>query len=217
MRPKASDKTTAAAGTLRLGLEPSGRDATLRVPPNADGPLPLLVLLHGAGGTGQRMLQRIAPAVEATNLVVLAIDSRAATWDAIRADFGPDVAYLDRALTRVFETVAIDPPRLVLGGFSDGATYALSLGLINGDIFQSVIAFSPGFVVTGDEPRGTPHFFISHGTADPILPIEGASRVIVPALRNHGYDVTYREFPGVHEVPPAIAAEAMTWAAARRA
>ncbi len=210
VRPKATT-ATAAPGQTPLGLG-RGRDGVLQVPASATGPLPLFVLLHGAGGSGQRMLQRIAPAIESAGLVVLAPDSRGSTWDAIADEFGPDVAFMDRALDRVFATVSIDPARVVVGGFSDGATYALSLGLINGDLFRRVVAFSPGFVVYG-KANGKPQVFISHGTEDPILPIDRASRMIVPALRGHGYDVTYREFSGRHEVPPDVATEALTWAA----
>jgi predicted esterase len=110
--------------------------------------------------------------------------------------------------------VSVDPARISVGGFSDGATYALSLGLINGDLFHRVVAFSPGFVVPG-LPHGKPRIFISHGTADPILPIDQCSRVIVPGLRRLGYDITYREFEGRHEVPADIAREGMRWAAER--
>jgi phospholipase/carboxylesterase len=210
VRPKSAG-ATATPGQAALGLGRS-RDGVLQVPANATGALPLFVLLHGAGGSGQRMLQRIAPAVEEAGLVVLAPDSRGSTWDAIADEFGPDVAFMDRALDRVFSTVSIDPARVVLGGFSDGATYALSLGMINGDMFTKIVAFSPGFVVYG-KANGRPRVFISHGTDDPILPIDHASRQIVPALRGRGYDVTYREFAGRHEVPPDIATEALTWAA----
>jgi predicted esterase len=208
-----SSTATAAEGTRALGLG-LGRDAMLHVPPAAAGPLPLLVLLHGASGSGARMLQRVAPSVEAAGLVVLAPDSRDSTWDAIRDDFGPDVEFLNRALQRVFDTIAIDPARVAVGGFSDGATYALSLGLVNGDLFTKVVAFSPGFIVSGTT-HGKPRFFISHGTADTILPIDSASHAIVPSLKGRGYDVTFREFNGGHEVPPAVAGEAMTWVAAR--
>src|SRR6185312_17238913 len=100
---------------------------------------------------------------------VLAPNSRDKTWDAIGGSFGVDVAHLNRALERVFEKVAIDPARLAIGGFSDGASYAISLGLINGDLFNSIVAFSPGFVIDGT-PHGTPRIFISHGTRDHILP-----------------------------------------------
>ena len=110
----------------------------------------------------------------------------------------------------MFDTVAVDPARVTVGGFSDGATYALSLGLVNGDLFRRIVAFSPGFVVDG-APHGKPRVFVSHGTSDPILPIDQCSRLIVPALKRQGYDVTFREFTGGHEVPAAIAAEAMAW------
>jgi phospholipase/carboxylesterase len=210
--------TPAARGEQQLGLE-ARRDGVLFVPASADAPrrgsgqaerVPLLVLLHGAGGSGESVLRRIRAAAEEAGVVVLAPDSRGSTWDAVHAAFGPDVAFIDRALARVFETVAVDPARVAIGGFSDGATYALSLGLVNGDLFQRVVAFSPGFLVSGLRV-GKPLVFISHGTADEILPIDQTSRTIVPGLRQRGYEVVFREFEGGHEVPPAIAREGVAW------
>jgi len=208
-RPRENIKTTATA-TSTLGLN-RDRDATLRLPAtSADGPLPLLVLLHGAGGTGEGVIRRVGPAADETGVAILAPDSRDGTWDAIRGSFGRDVRFLDQALQRVFEIVSIDATRVAVGGFSDGATYALSVGLANGDLFRRIVAFSPGFIV--DAPRqGTPKVFVSHGTADPILPIDQTSLIIVPTLRRRGYDVTFREFDGRHEVPPAIASEGLRW------
>lgn len=201
---------TTAQGQRALGLD--SRDAILRVPPNgATGALPLLVLLHGAGGSGENMLGRISAACDAAGIAVLSPTSRDSSWDAIRGDFGPDVNFINTALTKTFDLVNVDPQRIVLGGFSDGATYALSLGLINGDYFKKIVAFSPGFVVPGDA-HGKPRIFVSHGTEDPILPIDRCSRVIVPALKKRGYDVTFREFAGVHTVPPDVAKEALAWA-----
>ncbi len=90
---------------------------------------------------------------------------------------------------------------------------ALSLGLANGDLFPRVLACSPGFVIQAP-PHGKPRFFFSHGTSDQVLPINECSRVIVPRLRAMGYDVTFREFEGRHELPPDIAIEALRFAAA---
>jgi len=35
----------------------------------------------------------------------------------------------------------------------------------------------------------------------------------VPGLKRRGYDVTFREFEGGHQVPPDIARDAMRWVA----
>ena len=208
-RPRAN-VTASAQGEhpLRLNGE---CDAILRVPANTRAAaLPLLVLLHGATGSGSGVLRRLGSAPDDAGVAVLAPDSRDSTWDAVSGSFGTDIPFINRALERVFETVPVDPDRIAVGGFSDGATYALSLGLINGDLFKQVVAFSPGFVVQRT-PHGHARFFISHGTADPILPIDRCSRRIVPALQKAGYEVTFREFNGGHEVPPAIAREGLAW------
>jgi phospholipase/carboxylesterase len=222
-------RTTLAAGRHALGLG-SGRDAILLVPERArEGSVPLIVLLHGAGGSGEGILDHLAAALDASGAAILAPDSRASTWDAIRAlqrnlidvvqsreersGFGADVVFLDRALERVNESVAVDPARVTVAGFSDGATYALSLGLINGDLFPRIVAFSPGFVIQG-EPHGRPHVFVSHGRTDRVLPIDRCSRRIVPDLERRGYTVTYREFDGGHGVPADIARDALAWAGA---
>jgi len=212
VRPNARAKTT-ASGEHKLGLG-GERDAILQVPSKPAGEaMPLLVLLHGAGSSGQRQLGRMGTSAQDAGVAVLAPDSRGLTWDAIRGGYGPDIAFLNRALEKVFSMVSVDPARLTMGGFSDGATYALSIGLINGDLFPRVVAFSPGFIVDGPA-HGRPKVFISHGRADEILPIDRASRRLVPALKQRGYDVTFQEFDGGHEVPPAIAAQAMSWIAA---
>jgi phospholipase/carboxylesterase len=211
-RPRRETATT-ASGTRALGLGRT-RDATLQIPARAGSqPLPLLVLLHGAGGTGAGILEYLGGVADTAGVAVLAPDSQESTWDAIRDDFGRDVDFMSRALEHVFERVAVDPARVSVGGFSDGATYALSLALLNGELFRHVLAFSPGFVIGGGTPQGKPRFFVSHGTSDPILPIRRCSRVIVPRLRQAGYEVVYREFEGGHEVPDVIAREGMQWIA----
>lgn len=198
-------------GLRPLGLT-AGRDGSLYVPASyrADRPAPFVLALHGAGGGAQGPLNLWRPLADEHGFVVLSPDSRGPTWDAVRGGFGADVSYIDRALADVFSRCAIDPARMTISGFSDGASYALSLGLTNGDLFRRVVAFSPGFIVPA-EWRGTPTFFISHGRSDPILPIEATSRRIVFQLQRGGYSVRYREFDGGHEVPPDIRAAAVAW------
>lgn len=205
-----------APGSSTLGLGVAG-EPLLYVPPGlpADRAAPLVVTLHGAGGDAEAGLALLRVLADERGLLLLAPSSRGATWDAVRSGYGPDADLLDEALGRVFETLPVDAGRVAVGGFSDGASYALGLGLANGDLFRRVVAFSPGFVPRG--PRdGRPAVFVSHGDADAVLPVDRTSRRVVPALRAEGYDVTYREFAGPHTVPPEVAREAGDWLARDR-
>jgi phospholipase/carboxylesterase len=210
-RPGAPTEPLVGPGTHALGLAEE-RDALLHVPPAlpAGRAAPLVITLHGAGGGAEGGLALLRSEADERGLLLLAPASRRTTWDAIRGGYGPDVRMIDRALQKVFRVVAVDGERIAVAGFSDGASYALGLGLANGTLCSRVVAFSPGFVPEARRD-GTPRIFVSHGTTDAVLPIERTSRRIVPALRSRGLDVTYREFPGPHTVPPEIAREAMDW------
>ena len=213
-RPR-TDVKTSATGKISLGVN-SDRDAVLQIPKSAgSSPLPLLVMLHGATQSSDTMFRYLGSTHEEAGVAVLAPNSRGTTWDAIRTTFADDVNYLNRALELTFAKVAVDPGRIALGGFSDGASYAISLGLINGDLFKSVVAFSPGFVISG-EAHGKPRFFISHGTRDHILPIDSCGRRIAAELKATGYEVNFREFDGDHEIPTDVAREALAWIAKDR-
>lgn len=210
-RPAAGAKAAAAAGITPLGLD-GPRDGVLLVPKKYSGaqPAPLLVMLHGAGGSGRSALEIVREYAENQGVLVLSPDSRARTWDVIVDDYGPDVAFIDRALSRLFDGYSVDPHRIAVGGFSDGASYALSLGLTNGDLFSRVLAFSPGFMAPAGR-SGSPKVFISHGDDDGVLPIDRCSRRLVPKLRASGVEVIYEEFDGPHTVPGRIAQQAITW------
>jgi len=211
-RPREAVKTT-ATGRIMLGIDRE-RDAILHIPKVAsESPLPLLVMLHGATQNADDMFWYLGSAHEDAGVAVLAPNSRNTTWDAIDGDFGADVELLNRSLERVFETVAIDRTRVSVGGFSDGATYAVALGLINGDLFSSVVAFSPGFVIEVTPHSRKPRVFISHGTRDHILPIDRCGRQVAAELRARGYDVTFREFDGDHEIPHEVASDGLSWVA----
>jgi predicted esterase len=199
-----------------LGVQPLGigaeRDGVIYAPSGYDPgrPAPLLLMLHGSGGTARRSLPSLLPLADEHGVLLLAVDSRERTWDVVLGQYGPDVAFIDDALALAFSRYAIDPRRVAAEGFSDGASYALALGLSNGDLFTHVLAFSPGFVPRV-ENEGVPRFFISHGTGDPVLPIDQCSRRIVPELERLRYDVRYVEFDGGHDVPTAIAQEGLGW------
>ena len=206
-----------------VGLRPLGQgaphDGYLYVPAayRAEHPAPLVVLLHGAGEDARDGLALLRGQADGAGLILLAPGSRGPTWDAIvgRGRYGADVAAIDQALEQTFSRYAVDPARVAVGGYSDGASYALSLGIANGDLFTHVLAFSPGFLAPVGQ-MGSPRVFVSHGTRDGWLPIDVCSRRIVVQLERAGYDVRYREFEGGHVVPPEIGREALDWFTAER-
>jgi phospholipase/carboxylesterase len=204
-------------GSAPVGLQPlmlgAARDSYLYVPASyrAARPAPLVLLLHGAGGHARQGLDLLRSLADAAGLLLLAPASRDHTWDLlVDRCYGPVAGMIDRALEQTFSRYAIDPERLAIGGFSDGASYALSLAISNGALFTHVIAFSPGFVAPAGH-TGSPRIFVSHGTRDGVLPIDRCSRRIVPELERGGYEVLYREFEGGHTILPEIASEAVGW------
>ena len=79
-------------------------------------PAPLAVILHGAGGSARRVLSLFSVADE-LGVIVLAPESRGSTWDAIRGGFGPDIEFLDRALSLTFDRCAVDRNRVPSAAF----------------------------------------------------------------------------------------------------
>lgn len=201
----------APIGAVRLETE-RGRGGIFYVPKRYDPtiPAPLIVALHGGGGRAGSW-ERLYEPCEERGIVLLAPDSRGRTWDGIQGVFGPDVVFLDSALRYVFSRCAIDPEKIALAGFSDGASYALSLGPSNGDLFTRLIGFSPGFSYPEEPIIGRPRVFISHGSQDRVLPVALSRDGIAPMFDMDGYDIRYEEFTGGHEMPPEVVATALDW------
>lgn len=218
--PHRDPRLTARPGTPYLPFEPGvtrlgaelARGGVFHVPEayDASRPAPLVVALHGSGGAAARWNGWFERS-EDLGFLMLAPDSRGRTWDRVAGAFGPDVRFLDSALRYVFARCAVDPGRVALLGFSDGASYALSLGPSNGDLFTHLVAFSPGFSDPEQPIVGRPKVFVTHGTQDRVLPVAGSRGGIAPMFEMDGYDTTYQEFDGGHEMPAAIVEAALDW------
>jgi phospholipase/carboxylesterase len=193
------------AGISRLELGP-GAEVHVAVPIELPDAVPLLVFCHGAGGSGADALALVAEAAAARGVVVLAPSSVGSTWDLVAGGLGRDVAVIDAALEQVFDRLPVG--RVALGGFSDGGSYALSLGVANGELFGDLLAFSPGFLAPPAR-QGRPRVWVAHGTEDRVLPVDRCGRRVVAHLREAGYDVTYEEFAGGHVVPPELVRTAL--------
>jgi phospholipase/carboxylesterase len=192
------------AGQNALGLF-EARDALLYVPQGVDGqrPTALVTLFHGGGGSAEKIFPMLQRHADERGFLLLTPQSLFPTWDIVIGGNGPDRERLDAALAEVASRFPLDPHRFVFAGHSDGGSYALSLGLTNGDVVTHVMASSAGFMSVHVQ-SGAPRIFISHGTGDEQIPISRSGRVHSAKLKDAGYDVTYVEYDGPHAYQPAV-------------
>jgi phospholipase/carboxylesterase len=214
----AAGHASAPSGTLRAkpnaaavtafprGITPLANGALVYRPASApDGAAPLLVILHGAGHGARPFLDLLMPKANQGGLLLLALQSKDATWDLVPRNgkpprFGDDVARIDAVLKQVFSNAAVDPNRIVLLGFSDGAGYALSLGLANPRLFRGIVALSPGFVVPPPSASPRQRIFVAHGVRDPVLPFRHSETVVVGLMEQAGARPLFRRHNGGHVI-----------------
>lgn len=189
---------------------PEGREAVLVVPEGLDlnVPVPLLVFFHGAGGEANKILPHVVRWARARRFLLLAPQSMFPTWDIVIGGHGPDLERLGAALQQVASHFRLDPAHLAFAGFSDGGSYALSVGLSNGDVVSHVIALSAGFMNTFVR-HGSPKVFIAHGRSDTQLPFETSARPHALKLLQEGVDLTLLPFDGDHVIVPDVVERAV--------
>ena len=211
------------ADALPEGVSPVGKSAFAYRPTGLTGAAPgLLLLFHGAGGDARRFVERFTGEADRRRLILLSIQSIDNTWDLVLRNSrdrwsigraspvhatGADGRRVNAALRQLFAQIAIDPKRVVAAGFSDGASYALSLGLDNDQLFSGIVALAPGFVAEGTATTRQ-RIAIAHGRSDRILSYANAER-IASDLRNRGMPVIFIPFDGDHMVESGSLAAAL--------
>jgi phospholipase/carboxylesterase len=115
---------------------------------------------------------------------------------------------LGRFLDELVARYAIDPSKLVLGGFSQGAMLSLDVALHRERVPAGLVLMS-GTLLAESEWRplmkklaGVP-VFQSHGRHDMLLPFSIAE-LLRDALVEAGAQLAWKHFPGGHEIPPPV-------------
>ena len=201
----------------RSGVLTLAGGAYAYLPKGMDGsPRPLLLVLAGARDDAAGLLKTYRDHADRERIILLLPTGEVSgSWDMIedlksrlgaemnvQPRFGKDLQAIDDALADLFGKVAVDPARIGVMGFSNGATYGLAVGTGNPQLFRSVIALSPGHGFTRKYDKAQ-RVFVSHGTRDQVLPYSNA-RGIVARMRGRGMTVQFESFDGDHEVPRTI-------------
>ena len=197
----------------------SGLIHCVRLPKEASlkNPAPVVVMLHGWGGDEGAMwlFKRVVPAIAAiiTPRGPIELEHGSFIWfDYLDSGRQPDPTSLHDSLTKLKHFLSvlpdvypIDPDRLVLLGFSQGAAISNALvltgakQLVTGMV--SLSSFIPDLLEFTDQAdflNGLP-VFITHGARDEIVPVKRAqaTRDLYTRL---GTDVTYHEYSTGHKV-----------------
>jgi phospholipase/carboxylesterase len=202
--PGLTARPAAVPLTLKAGVSQLTPKAYTYVPNGIAGPAPLIVLFHGAGQEAQPFLESFRGQADARGAILLALKSEGKTWTMTSAgsdvDFGVDPANLDAALRELFAKAPIDPKRIAALGFSDGASYALTLGVSNPKLFSGIVALSAGALWLPSKVDSGQRLYIAHGRDDDVLPIANVRDRLVPGLEQAGLRPRVRWFNGEHEM-----------------
>ena len=190
---------TAKAEIRRETLTSAGQTRTywLFVPESrTEAPRPLLVLLHGSGGNGERMVKPWKDLASMEGLVLAAPDSSdSAQWSSPLD--GPNL--LRDVVTAVAAITPIDPKRVYLFGHSAGAVFALQMAAFESEYFAAVAIHAGSlhsqYFTTFDWAKRKIPYSIWIGTRDAFFPLEEV-RATRDALKARGFPVEYTEVPG---------------------
>ncbi|MCL6698482.1 hypothetical protein LZ496_06755 [Sphingomonas sp. NSE70-1] len=219
-----------AAPATTAGVQKLGANAFFYRPAAAStSPRPLIVLFHGAGMSARNFLDGAKAEADRCDCLLLSVQSTGATWDtiglvsaasrngrAMRDDlFGADAGRVEQALSIALRAPDADHRAVVFAGFSDGASYALSLGLANPAIVRGVVAFAPGFHLEPAAIDPKQRLFIAHSPADQILSFERTRDDTVASLKKAGFDISFRQFEGGHRVDKTLLSEGVDFVLGR--
>jgi phospholipase/carboxylesterase len=192
---------------------------------------PLLLLLHGIG-SNEDDLFGLAPYLDERFMIVsarapLVMGPGSFAWFNIEFTNAGIVADLKQAeqshalllrfIDELVETYDVDPPRVFLMGFSQGAMMSLTALLARPEKVAAVVAMSGRFpsqvkTPTPEALRDKP-VFVSHGIYDPMLPVE-SGRETREKLEALEVALTYREYPMGHEVSMESLRDTTAWLSA---
>lgn len=102
----------------------------------------------------------------------------------------------------------LNPERLVLGGFSQGAMIATEVALSQSEDVEALVLYSGvmlderGWTAKAPALKGK-KLLQSHGSGDPVLP-QAAGRRLFDMLKKAGMEGEFISFPGGHEIPAQV-------------
>jgi polyhydroxybutyrate depolymerase len=185
-----------AAGNYRWSLMHDGRERRyiVHVPEGLEAgrPVPLVLALHGGGGSGDRTddLMKLTPVADRERFLVAFPDGIGKNWNDGRDDSVSeaheqhidDVGFLRALIDELASKLPVDPQRVYATGVSNGAMMSGRLACELSDRIAAVgLVVGTGPVGLSDtcQPSRPVPIIAFHGTRDPFVPYNGGT---IPAL-----------------------------------
>lgn len=199
-------------------LEHGAASAVLLTPSQIDPDrrYPLVSVFHGAGRQDQMLVKACRDEPDRRDAFFLIPRSVEPTWDLIVGGDRPDMDFLEYAYDLIYRRYPIDPRQQVLIGYSDGASYALSLALSNPRLFDAALCWAAGFVVCDEAILGPqdpkPRIYLEYGTHDELFAFDRVALPMKENLERAGYLVEFSVDQGGRHWPSgSFQAEALDW------
>jgi phospholipase/carboxylesterase len=177
---------------------------TLLPPEGLAGPRPLIVVLHGYGDKPERNAGRFREAAAKAGAILAAPSAlrpgpqgRGFSWT-----FRDEAEWwVLRAIERIGADHPVDPEKVILAGFSQGANVALTVGLKHPRRFAGLLPIGGHYEahLMPAPDGGGPRVYLLTGDEDPFA---YTFRTAAAALRGAGLEVRLRMVPGLgHDYP----------------
>ena len=209
--------------TGSVSLEQGASRATLLTPREIDPArrYPLFTVLHGAGRQDEMLAKGYRDKAEERQAFFLFPRSVLPTWDLIASAERPDLDFLEYTYDLIYRRYPIDPLQQVLIGYSDGASYGLSVGVCNSHFFSALMVWAAGFLVLDPStterfregiPELRPRIYLEYGTHDELFDFETVALPMRENLEKAGFDVTFSVDEGGRHWPSgSFQSEALDW------
>ncbi len=156
---------------------------------------PLVLVLHGGGGTGRGFVKRVTGnsltrAADRHGMVLVFPEGEHRQWcDGRTEHLKPhrrcdDLLFLVRLIDRLVRRQAVDATRVYATGISNGGMMALRLALQGEGHLAGVAPVAAQ--LAGQAGRKPVSLLLINGTADPLLPYEGGHIRLFRAGRSRG-------------------------------
>jgi predicted peptidase len=178
--------------------QPGGHHYTISIPPtySDNKSTPLVLALHYAGhgspyyGEGM-LLSLINPAFQELEPIIVAPDCPAGDWLQLQSE-----AYVLALLDHIQEVYQIDPPRIILAGYSMGGIGAWNFAKRYPERFAAVVIMAASPPDDALEVEWKVPLMVIHGKMDELFPVQKTLQVVL-GMEEQGTDIVYQILDGV--------------------